>query len=479
MKLLGFLLLELVIVTGIFLSLIWWLRKKSARLKSKPQLVAPLLTAHFAPMPISEIIISERKFPFRVRADLQQAIDRLFDKDSKVLHFCGVNLQFSHQDLSLTGCLVVDPHSPAVTVPPEYEEVNVGDEESVRVLKIGLWLLEKDGVRYAIFLSPSHDNGRTTGMKFQVGTPNSPTGTEITQQFFNHLEAAIIEAKTYRGKVLSLEKLEYSYSGESKGINVHQLRTVTRDQVILPEATIELLERNVIRFVAQREQLAKYKQATKKGILFYGPPGTGKTHTIHYLSNKLESHTTLLISAEQVGMLSEYMSLARLLQPSIVVLEDVDLIARDRRDMNSACEEILLNKLLNEMDGLKQDCEILFILTTNRPETLEAALASRPGRIDQAIEFPLPDEIGRKKLVRLYSKGVSISDEVINEVVRRSEGVSAAFIKELMRRSVQFYIERNGTGEITNEDVINALDEMLVRGGSLNLKLLGAENMGT
>ena len=61
----------------------------------------------------------------------------------------------------------------------------------------------------------------------------------------------------------------------------------------------------------------------------------------------LPDHTTLLISAEQVGLLSEYMLLARLLQPSIVILEDVDLIARDRANMNSPCDEVLLNKLLN------------------------------------------------------------------------------------------------------------------------------------
>jgi ATP-dependent 26S proteasome regulatory subunit len=49
------------------------------------------------------------------------------------------------------------------------------------------------------------------------------------------------------------------------------------------------------------------------------------------------------------------------------------------------------------MDGLREDAEVIFILTTNRPDQLEPALASRPGRIDQAIEFPLPDEIGRAK----------------------------------------------------------------------------------
>jgi ATP-dependent 26S proteasome regulatory subunit len=252
------------------------------------------------------------------------------------------------------------------------------------------------------------------------------------------------------------------------------LRTVKREQVILPESTLALLDRNVIRFVKQRERLAHFQQATKKGLLFYGPPGTGKTHTIHYLARALNGHTTLLISAEQVALLDEYMTLARLLQPSIVVLEDVDLIARDRSNMNSPCEEVLLNKLLNEMDGLKEEADILFILTTNRPESLEAALASRPGRVDQAIEFPLPDEDGRAKLVHLYAKGVALSDVAVAEIVRRTDGVSAAFIKELMRRTVQFHIERCGTGQLEHEDIDSALDEMLFRGGSLNLKLLGA-----
>jgi ATP-dependent 26S proteasome regulatory subunit len=122
------------------------------------------------------------------------------------------------------------------------------------------------------------------------------------------------------------------------------------------------------------------------------------------------------------------MNLARLLQPSMVMIEDVDLIARDREQMGR-CEEPLLNKLHNEMDGLKEDADILFVLATNRPEQLEGALAGRPGRIDQAIEVPLPDEIGRGKLVRLYGKGLPLDQTVIGEVARRAEGVSAAFIE--------------------------------------------------
>jgi ATP-dependent 26S proteasome regulatory subunit len=184
-------------------------------------------------------------------------------------------------------------------------------------------------------------------------------------------------------------------------------------------------------------------------------------------------HTTLLITAEQVVMIGEYFRLARFLQPSIMVIEDVDLIARDRGQLQHPGQEVLLNKLLNEMDGLREDADVLFILTTNRPEHLEPALASRPGRIDQAIEFPLPDDDGRRKLVALYSRGLEIAPAVMDILVRRTKGASAAFIKELMRRSAQFQIESGGGPDLAGSAVDCAIDEMVFVGGTLNRTLLG------
>lgn len=439
------------------------------------KLIRALLETHFRPTLLDNLTISERKFPFRVRADLQRTINHLFSSAATITNFCGVRKDHASEGLNFSA-LVVDGYSPAVAVPPEYEEVDIGDDQPIRCLKNGLWFLQENGSRYAVLLSPA---GRAycdpTGMQFQIATTNDAEGTRITQAFFQHLEESVLRAESYRGKVLSLEQGEHSYSGETSGITVHRLALVNRDQVILPPATLELLERNVIQFVRQRQRLAKLGLPTRKGLLFYGPPGTGKTLTIRYLARTLEGHTTLLITAEQMGLLGEYMTLARLLQPSIVILEDVDLIARERSQMGSGCQESLLNKLLNEMDGLKEEADILFILTTNRPEALEAALSSRPGRIDQAIEFPLPDEVGREKLVRLYASGVALDEDVIRRVVQRTDRVSAAFIKELMRRSVQFQLERDGEGRLEWEDVAQALDELLFSGGSLNLKLLGAE----
>jgi len=250
------------------------------------------------------------------------------------------------------------------------------------------------------------------------------------------------------------------------------LPAVERSDVILPEATLKLLDRNVLNFAESRARLRELGQSTRKGILLYGPPGTGKTHTIRYLASHLPGHTTLIITAAQVALLAHYMNLARLLQPTMIVIEDVDLIARDRDDMGP-CEESMLNELLNQMDGLKEDADILFILTTNRPEQLEGALANRPGRIDQAIEVPLPDETGRSRLVRLYGQGLPLDDVVVTEAARRTAGVSAAFINELMRRIAQAHIARNGGTRVNLDDISEALDDMLFAGGRLNVKLLG------
>jgi ATP-dependent 26S proteasome regulatory subunit len=195
----------------------------------------------------------------------------------------------------------------------------------------------------------------------------------------------------------------------------------------------------------------------------------------------------LLVTAEQVGLLGEYFRLARFLQPSMMVIEDVDLIGRERTHMHGVGEEVMLNQLLNEMDGLREDAEVLFILTTNRPDQIEPALASRPGRIDQAIEFPLPDEEGRGKLAKLYARRLDISPSLMTLLVSRTKGVSAAFIKELMRRCAQFQIEsseiesgeiESGEGNVLTQPALDAaLEEMLFAGGTLNRRLLGGEGV--
>jgi len=445
-------------------------KSKKKKLASAPLFVAHKLAHHFAGQPLEQLVTASRTFPVSALVDLQAALDAIF---SEQFHgeLIGLHRRFGHETMTFSELLTTDNYA-ALIAPLQHFEIDIGDAVPARCLKSGLWLAVKGQVRFAVLLSPGINYGRQTGMHVEIAVPPGDQGAALSRKLFDELDRLVRRASSYRGKVISLEQTD-DYSGHAGSVKVHKLRSVGSNELILPARTLQLLERNVSGFIKQRPHLRKLGMPVKKGLLFYGPPGTGKTHTIHYLASQLPDHTTLLITAEQVGLLDHYFQLARFLQPAIVVIEDADLIARSRESMGSPCEESLLNKLLNEMDGLREDAEVIFVLTTNRPQQLEAAIASRPGRIDQTIEFPLPDADGRKQLVRLYACGLELPDSVVGEIVQRTESASGAFIKELMRRSAQFCLQDGHAGRLTLEDLSAALDEMLFSGGSLNVKLLG------
>ena len=119
----------------------------------------------------------------------------------------------------------------------------------------------------------------------------------------------------------------------------------------------------------------------------------------------------------------------------------------------------------------------MFLLTTNRPEALEPALASRPGRIDQVIEVALPGERERRQLLAKFTGSVAISELVIARVSKKTDDASPAFLKELVRRAVQVMLEANQCElELLHFD--GALQDMVQSGGDIGSRLLGGKAMG-
>ncbi len=429
-----------------------------------------LLDWHFGDVPFDQFVKTRRTYPGRVRADLQTAIEQLFTE--KAIRTVGIRQGYSHEKIDLT-VLWASGRGAQGIAPISFEEVDVGESEPKKCQINGLWLLEQEDARYAVVLSREADYQGGFKIIIEISGPQGQATAAICRQIFDAIEARISEAQCYRGKVLSLEQSPH-YGGSSTGITVHRMEPVARRQVILPETVLDELDRTIIRFCKQRKRLRELGLHTKRGVLLYGAPGTGKTHTIRYLATQLQEHTTFLVTAEQIALLPEYFALARLMQPVIFVIEDADLLAKSRNIMHGSQEEALLNHLLNEMDGLKEDADILFILSTNKPEVLEEALIARPGRIDQLIEFPKPDAQCRRHLMQLYGGSLSIPMESFDDIVHRTEGVTASFIKELMRRLAQYSIERNNVGVIITSDIDQALGEMIIDNNALNRSVLGA-----
>ena len=98
----------------------------------------------------------------------------------------------------------------------------------------------------------------------------------------------------------------------------------------------------------------------------------------------------------------------------------------------------LLFEVLNQIDGLGDDVDVTFLLTTNRVDILERALAERPGRVDAAVEISPPDQEGRRRLLRLYGERAGLgelSDDQLATTVEATEGRTATYLREVVRRA--------------------------------------------
>jgi ATP-dependent 26S proteasome regulatory subunit len=291
---------------------------------------------------------------------------------------------------------------------------------------------------------------------------------EAAEAFLAGLRTAMRKRNVYRGHVLSLADTRMG----TMEVKFHRLPDVARENIILPRGLLERIERQTVRFSELSEKLKEAGRHLKRGILLHGPPGTGKTLTAMYVARAIRDRTVLLLTGRGQGMIEQSCALARALQPSIVILEDVDLVAEERTRPGAACTGPLLFELLNQMDGLADDADVLFLLTTNRPDLLEPALAARPGRVDQAIEIPLPDAECRRRLFELYSAGLTLGDIHWDTFVQRTESASAAFIREMMRKAALFAADES-SDRVEDKHLDEAVHELVVEGGSLTQKLLG------
>jgi ATPase family associated with various cellular activities (AAA) len=177
----------------------------------------------------------------------------------------------------------------------------------------------------------------------------------------------------FRGQVLSFTQNEHHGNGL---VSFLPRPAIAAQDVVLPGGVLESIEQHIIGVAEWSRELLSAGQHLKRGLLLHGPPGTGKTHTVRYLTARLTSSTVILLTGHSIRFIEAAAALARRLQPSMVVLEDVDLVATDR-DYTPDGNPLLFS-LLDAMDGIGADADVTFVLTTNRADILETALRRLP-----------------------------------------------------------------------------------------------------
>jgi ATPase family associated with various cellular activities (AAA) len=353
--------------------------------------------------------------------------------------------------------------------PVQYTDVEVGDGRVIQCVASGVFLAAREGAPLVLVLSRAGDHPmQPSSLKLEGVSPERGAVSEL----FRALRAAMREHNVFRGRIISLH--QSGHEG-AVGVQFHAVPTVARDGVILPQGTLERLERHSIGVAENADWLRSAGKHLKRGVLLHGPPGTGKTLSVMYLLHAMPRRTTILLTGRGLGLIEQALAIGRDLAPATFVFEDIDLVAAERT-MDFGSDGVLF-ELLNQMEGLAEDEDLLFLLTTNRPDIIEPALAARPGRVDLALEIPLPDEDGRRRLLALYGEGVDIDAATQRDLVERSNGVSGAFIKELTRQAwLRDALERREGP--TAEDLRRVLDELLEERSTLTRRLLGQPGDG-
>jgi predicted AAA+ superfamily ATPase len=347
--------------------------------------------------------------------------------------------------------------------PVSYTRVATGPKSDRRVISFGLSMLRMDDVPLAVLHRGANRHYGRENYTLEVLCPDVAT----VDRYLSRLRELMAAHSVLRGQVISFQPNNFDMHDAGNPLQFLQRPTVSAEQVILPAGVRERVSRHVVGIGERREALQAAGQHLKRGVLLYGPPGTGKTHLVRHLLASTPGTTAVLLTGRTLALLNDAAKLARANQPAIVVLEDCDLVAEERGgDTNAA-----LFETLEALDGLDGDADITFILTTNRPDLLERALVERPGRVDLAVEIAKPDLEARFQLLQLYAAALGFSPAALRTAAERTDGATASFAAELIRRSVLNAAQSDR--QPGDADLLEALDEMTSEAEAFTRMLLG------
>jgi transitional endoplasmic reticulum ATPase len=205
------------------------------------------------------------------------------------------------------------------------------------------------------------------------------------------------------------------------------------------------------------------------GVLLYGPPGTGKTLLARAIAGESGVNFVSVAGPEVLDRyvgeseqaIRDLFERARQTAPAIVFLDEIDAIAGRRGDGNEVTERVV-SQLLTELDAAADHPSLVVIAATNRKDALDPALV-RPGRLEQHIEVPNPDEVARRDILRVHTVDKPLADDIdLDALAAETAGYSGADIEALVRTASMRAIREVADG-LDPEDAVEHADEVVIR----------------
>lgn len=214
-----------------------------------------------------------------------------------------------------------------------------------------------------------------------------------------------------------------------------------------------------INILRNKETLINQGIKSPKGMLLYGVPGTGKTMLAKAFANAAELP---FIACSGGDLLNEEFIInlfqrAREYAPAIIFIDEID--ALPKRGTAGAGADLLVNRLLVEIDGFSGGDDVFIIAATNRKDMIDPAII-RSGRIDLHYEVPQLDKEARRWFIEKMVQSNLFSQDIdLDQLVMLSAGSSGADL-ETLRRELILEAIRNKKTIITENEVIEHLNTM-------------------
>ncbi|XP_073813909.1 transitional endoplasmic reticulum ATPase TER94 isoform X2 [Musca autumnalis] len=279
------------------------------------------------------------------------------------------------------------------------------------------------------------------------------------------LEDDKIDAEVLASLAVTMENFRYAMTKSSPSAlreTVVEIPNTTWSDIGGLENVKKELQELVQYPVEHPDKFLKFGMQPSRGVLFYGPPGCGKTLLAKAIANECQANFISVKGPELLTMwfgeseanVRDIFDKARSAAPCVLFFDELDSIAKARGgnvgDAGGAADRVI-NQILTEMDGMGAKKNVFIIGATNRPDIIDPAIL-RPGRLDQLIYIPLPDDKSREAILKANLRKSPLAKDVdLSYIAKVTQGFSGADLTEICQRACKLAIRQAIEAEIRRE----------------------------
>lgn len=348
------------------------------------------------------------------------------------------------------------------------EQLSIGLDEWVTLPVYGNFFVQHKGTGEKLYVSLDLCY---ESMGCVVTVMAAPGGQGAVEAFYADMQSSLLANDIYYQKCMTFVRGRLDFCAVTLN---------TWDDIILKDEVKQQIRDNTVAILEHNETLTSLGMCPNRNVILISPPGMAKTTIFRAVSTEVDGKMSRIWctgkSIERADDVTSLFQAARSLAPCLIFIEDMDLFGGDR---SFGGENRVLNEFLACLDGTQENAGVVVMASTNDVASMDEALINRPGRFDEKVEIPLPDETDRMKMLASFFKKLhampdaSVTEQSWRTVIELTDGLTGAYLKDLAKSTVVRAVAegRAGDGAVTfTSDNLNGAAQKVMKNYSIGKK---------